>query len=183
MFGALQLTAGAQFMQVGRWMGHAGYRVTMAVSANWVAEEDAVNTLPEPMPELVTNVVPLHPHRSAPLAGGTFTAFLGFVWPVSVWDTLLQAKHRLRGNPRMAKTRAEVAQYLKVAGGLKPVVLGADGHQVAAMFVRGTVTYDVEEATFIAVAEEGQAIGELSVAEMVDYDENTDAFVIRTHTS
>jgi hypothetical protein len=46
-------------MQVSRWMGHAGYRVTMAVSANWVAEED-VNTLPGPMPALVTNVVPLH---------------------------------------------------------------------------------------------------------------------------
>ena len=48
------------------------------------------------------------------------------------------------------------------------------------MFVPGSVTYDEEEATFIAVAEDGHAVGELFVAETVDYDENTDAFVIRT---
>ena len=83
----------------------------------------------------------------------------------------------------MAKTRAEVAQYLKDAGGLKLLVLGADGHQVAALFVRGSVMYDEEEATFIAVAEDGHAVGELFVAETVDYDENTDAFVIRTSAS
>ena len=87
------------------------------------------------------------------------------------------------GNPAMAKTRAEVAQYLKDAGGLKLVVLGVDGHQVAALFVRGSVIYDEEEATFIAVAEDGHAVGELFVAETVDYDENTDAFVIPIRTS
>jgi hypothetical protein len=40
--------------------------------------------------------------------------------------------------------------------------------------------YDKEEATFIAVAEDGHAVGELFVAKTVDYAENTDAFVIRT---
>lgn len=80
----------------------------------------------------------------------------------------------------MVTTRAQAAQYLKDAGGLKLVVLGADGHQVAALFVPGSVIYDKEEATFIAVAEDGHAVGELFVAKTVDYDENTDAFVIRT---
>jgi hypothetical protein len=56
---------------------------------------------------------------------------------------------------------------------LKPV-------QVAVLFVPGSVIYDKEEATFIAVAEDGHAVGELFVAKTVDYDENTDAFVIRT---
>ena len=79
----------------------------------------------------------------------------------------------------MATTRAEAAQYLKDAGGLKLVVLGADGHQVAAMFVGGSVTYDEEEATFMAVAEDGHTVGELLVDETVTYDENIDAFVIR----
>jgi hypothetical protein len=78
----------------------------------------------------------------------------------------------------MVTTRAEAAQYLKDAGGLKLVVFGADGHEVAAMFVQGSVTYDEEEATFIAVAEDGP-VGELFVDETVRYDENTDAFVIR----
>ena len=77
----------------------------------------------------------------------------------------------------MVTTRAEAAQYLKDAGGLKLVVFGADGHEVAAMFVQG---YDDEEATFIAVAEDGHTVGELFVDETVGYDENTDAFVIRT---
>ena len=48
------------------------------------------------------------------------------------------------------------------------------------MFVQGSVTYDKEEATFIAVAEDGHPVGELFVDEMVGYDESTDAFVIRT---
>jgi hypothetical protein len=78
----------------------------------------------------------------------------------------------------MVTTRAEAAQYLKDAGGLKLVVFGADGH--AAMFVQGSVTYDEEEATFIAIAEDGHTVGELFVDETVGYDENTDAFVIRT---
>lgn len=80
----------------------------------------------------------------------------------------------------MAKTRAEAAQYLRDAGGLKLVVFGADGREVAAMFVQGSVTYDQEAARFIAVAEDGHAVGELFVDETVGYDESTDAFVIRT---
>jgi hypothetical protein len=80
----------------------------------------------------------------------------------------------------MVTTRAEAAQHLKDAGGLKLVVFGADGHEVAAMFVHGSVTYDEEEATFIAVAEDGHTAGELYVGETVGYDENTDAFVIHT---
>jgi hypothetical protein len=79
----------------------------------------------------------------------------------------------------MVQTRAEAAQYLKDAGGLKLVVL-ADGHEVAAMFVQGSVTYDEEEATFLAVAEDGHTVGELFVDETVGYDENIDAFVIHT---
>ena len=42
----------------------------------------------------------------------------------------------------MVTTRAEAAQYLKDAAGLKLVVYGADGREVAAMFVRGSVSYD-----------------------------------------
>ena len=80
----------------------------------------------------------------------------------------------------MVTSRAEAAQYLKDAGGLKLVVFGADGHEVAAMFVQGSVTFDAEEATFIAVAEDGQTVGQLFVDETVVYDENIDAFVIRT---
>ena len=80
----------------------------------------------------------------------------------------------------MAITRAEAAQYVKNAGGLKLVVFGADGHEVAAKFVQGSVTYDQEEATFLAVAEDGRTVGELFVDETVGYDESTDAFVIRT---
>lgn len=79
----------------------------------------------------------------------------------------------------MIARRAEAAQYLKDAGGLKLVVLGADGQQVAAMFVRGSVRYDEEESTFTAVAEDGRLMGELFVNDMVGYDENIDAFVIR----
>ncbi|WP_231987274.1 hypothetical protein [Mycobacterium sp. 852014-50255_SCH5639931] len=63
---------------------------------------------------------------------------------------------------------------------MKLVVFGADGHEVAAMFVQGSVTYNQEEATFIAVAEDGHPLGELFVDESVGYDENIDAFVIRT---
>ena len=80
----------------------------------------------------------------------------------------------------MVTARAQAAQYLKHAGGLKLVVLGVDGHQVAALFVPGSVIYDKEEATFIAVAEDGHTVGELFVDETVGYDGNTDAFVIRT---
>jgi hypothetical protein len=92
----------------------------------------------------------------------------------------VQPEHQQKGIPAMVTTRAEAAQYVKNAGGLKLVVFGADGHEVAAMFVQGSVTYDQEEAAFIAVAENGQPVGELFVDETVGYDENTDAFVIRT---
>ena len=47
------------------------------------------------------------------------------------------------------------------------------------MFVQGSVAYDQEEATFIAVAKDGHTVGELFVDETVGYDESTDAFVIR----
>jgi hypothetical protein len=80
----------------------------------------------------------------------------------------------------MFTTRTEAAQYLKTAGGLKLVVFAADGHEIAAMFVQGSVSYDEEEATFIAVAEDGHTAGELFVDDTVGYDENIDAFVIRT---
>lgn len=80
----------------------------------------------------------------------------------------------------MLMTRAEAAQYVENAGGIKLVIFRADGHEVAAMFVPGSVTYNQEEATFIAVAEDGHPVGQLFVDETVGYDENTDAFVIRT---
>lgn len=48
------------------------------------------------------------------------------------------------------------------------------------MFVQGSVTYDEEAATFIAVAEDGRPVGELFVDQTVGYDENTDSFIIRT---
>jgi hypothetical protein len=47
------------------------------------------------------------------------------------------------------------------------------------MFVRGSVSYDEEEATFIAVVEDGQTAGELFVNDTIIFDENIDAFVIR----
>jgi hypothetical protein len=95
-------------------------------------------------------------------------------------NTAQKPKHQQKGIPAMLITRAEAAQYVKDAGGLKLVVFGADGHEVAAMFVQGSVTYDQEEATFLAVAEDGHTVGELFVEETVGYDESTDAFVIRT---
>lgn len=80
----------------------------------------------------------------------------------------------------MVISRVEAARHLENAGGLKLVVFAADGHEVAAMFVQGSVTYDEEEATFIAVAEDGSPAGELFVDETVGYDQSTDAFVIHT---
>ena len=44
------------------------------------------------------------------------------------------------------------------------------------MFVQGSVTSDKEEATFIAVAEDGHTVGELFVDETVGEQESTDAF-------
>ncbi|WP_099024694.1 hypothetical protein [Mycolicibacterium palauense] len=82
----------------------------------------------------------------------------------------------------MIMTRGEVAQAVKDAGGLKLVVFAADGREIAAMFVQGAVSYDEEEATFVAVADDGHLLGELFVDETVEYDESTDSFVIRTAT-
>ncbi|MGO9068372.1 hypothetical protein [Mycobacterium sp.] len=48
-FAALQLSAGTHFMQVSKWMGHASYVITMTVYADWIPDEDAGNTLPEPV--------------------------------------------------------------------------------------------------------------------------------------
>ncbi len=79
----------------------------------------------------------------------------------------------------MVTTRAEALQYIKDAGGIKLVVFGADGREVAAMFVQGSVNYDEEESTFLAVAEDGRTVGELFVDETVLYDENIDAFIVR----
>jgi hypothetical protein len=45
------------------------------------------------------------------------------------------------------------------------------------------VTYDEEEFTFLAVAEDGHTVGELFVDERVAYDENIDAFVITSTPS
>jgi hypothetical protein len=118
-------------------------------------------------------------HENAFGAGHQHTGLFG-VFGSGLGNTALQPKHQQKGIPAMVTTRAEAAQYVKDAGGLKLVVFGADGHEVAAMFVHGSVTYDQEEATFIVVAEDGHAVGELFVDETVGYDESTDAFVIRT---
>jgi hypothetical protein len=115
-------------------------------------------------------------HDAVKVLPANFPTRLG----TALGNTLLQPKHQQRGTPAMVTTRVEAAQYLKDAGGLKLVVFGPDGHEVAAMFVQGSVAYDDEEATFIAVSEDGHTVGELFVDEAVRYDENTDAFVIRT---
>ena len=52
----------------------------------------------------------------------------------------------------MVTTRVEAAHYLKDAGGLKLVVFGVDGHEVAAMFLQGSVTYDDEQAGSLRTA-------------------------------
>jgi len=79
----------------------------------------------------------------------------------------------------MVMTRAQAVQYVKDAGGLKLVVFGADGREVAAMFVSGSVNYDREAARFTAVAEDGTMVGELFVDEAVEYDDSTDSFVVQ----
>ena len=79
----------------------------------------------------------------------------------------------------MITARREAARYIRDAGGIKLVVFGADGREVAAMFVQGSVNYDEEEFTFLAVTEDGRTVGELFVDETVLYDENIDAFIIR----
>ena len=61
-FAALQLSAGVHFMQVSKWLGHAKDTLTLDVSGEWIPEEVAPNTLPEPVAPTApaTNVVPLH---------------------------------------------------------------------------------------------------------------------------
>jgi integrase len=36
-------------MQVSKWLGHASYLITMSVYADWIQDEQAANTLPEPV--------------------------------------------------------------------------------------------------------------------------------------
>ena len=44
-------------MQVSKWLGHASWRVTMAIYADWIPEEEIANTLPEPVAAPTNNVV------------------------------------------------------------------------------------------------------------------------------
>ena len=50
------------------------------------------------------------------------------------------------------------------------------------MFVRGSVSYDEEEATFIAVAEDGQTAGELFVKDTIIFDEKTPSLSALRHS-
>ena len=52
-------------------------------------------------------------------------------------NTLCNQSRQQRGILAMVKTRAEAAQYLKDAGGLKFVVFGADGHEVGRCSCKG----------------------------------------------
>jgi integrase len=49
-FAVLQLSAGVQFMQVSKWLGHSTFTPTLDVYGDYVPEDDggALNTLPEP---------------------------------------------------------------------------------------------------------------------------------------
>lgn len=49
-FAALQLSAGVHFMQVGQWLGHSTYTLTLDVYGDYIPEQDGGgrNTLPEP---------------------------------------------------------------------------------------------------------------------------------------
>jgi integrase len=60
-FAAQQITHGESPWQVSQWLGHADLAVTMAVYADYIPEEPAANTLPEPpQPSApATNVVSL----------------------------------------------------------------------------------------------------------------------------
>jgi hypothetical protein len=46
----MQLSAGAHFMQVSKWLGHGTYTLTLDVYGDFIPEDDggATNTLPEP---------------------------------------------------------------------------------------------------------------------------------------
>jgi integrase len=60
-FATQQITHGESPWQVSQWLGHADLAVTMAVYADYILEEPAANTLPEPPRPTapVTNVVKL----------------------------------------------------------------------------------------------------------------------------
>jgi integrase len=60
-FAALQITNGQSPWQVSQWLGHADLAVTMSVYADYMPEEPAANTLPEPPRPTapITNVVSL----------------------------------------------------------------------------------------------------------------------------
>ena len=59
----MQKAGTAITFRVSKWLGHAGYVITMTVYADYMPDEAAVNPLPEPVaPANVDtgNVVPLH---------------------------------------------------------------------------------------------------------------------------
>jgi integrase len=62
-FAAQQITHGESPWQVSQWLGHGDLAVTMAVYADYMPEEPAVNTLPEPPRPAApaTNVVKPNP--------------------------------------------------------------------------------------------------------------------------
>lgn len=54
-FAALQLTSGVHHMQVSKRLGHASWRVTMAIYADCIPEEEMANTLPESAAAVCSN--------------------------------------------------------------------------------------------------------------------------------
>jgi hypothetical protein len=83
----------------------------------------------------------------------------------------------------MVTTCVEAAQCLKDVGGLKLVVFGADGHEVAAMFVRGSVIRRRGSHLYCLLRSLRTAtrLGNCWwTTRSVVYGENTDAFVIPT---
>jgi integrase len=70
-FATLQLSAGAHFMQVSKWLGHSTFTLTLDVYGDWIPERDggAANDLPEPpgpqkLAEASANVVNLFGRQS-----------------------------------------------------------------------------------------------------------------------
>ena len=45
----LWLTAGVHFIQVAKWLGHSSYVLTLTTYADYIAEQEAENPLPEPV--------------------------------------------------------------------------------------------------------------------------------------
>ena len=45
----LWLTAGVHFIQVAKWLGHSSYVLTLTTYADYIADEEAENPLPEPV--------------------------------------------------------------------------------------------------------------------------------------